>query len=90
MEDGDNELYTIAELHDKMKQLLVDSELFENFAVEAFIVSVLLLFRLLVSIFSTLSCFLPFSLIPHMTILSKTHLAYCCFSATEENPLFSS
>src|SRR6218665_561896 len=38
-------------------------------------ISVLPLGRFLASIFSTLSCFPPFSLVPHMTILSKTHLA---------------
>ena len=32
--------------------------------------------RFLASIFSTLSCFLPFSLVPHTTILSETRSAY--------------
>src|SRR6218665_1996988 len=40
------------------------------------VVSVMLLGRFLASIFSTLSCFPPFSLIPHTTILSKTHSTY--------------
>src|SRR6218665_1661855 len=40
------------------------------------VVSVLPLGRFLVSIFSTLSCFPPFSLVPHMTILSETRSAY--------------
>src|SRR6218665_1664848 len=39
------------------------------------VVSVLPLDRFLASIFSTLSCFPPFSLIPHKTILSETHSA---------------
>ena len=40
------------------------------------IVSVLPLGRFLTSIFSTLSCFPPFSLVPHMTILSEIRSAY--------------
>src|SRR6218665_43575 len=40
------------------------------------VVSVLPLGRFLASIFSTLSCFPPFSLVPHMTILSETHSVY--------------
>jgi len=40
------------------------------------VVSVLLLGRFLASIFSTLSCFPPFSSVPHMTILSETRSAY--------------
>src|SRR6218665_2195492 len=40
------------------------------------VVSVLPLGRFLASIFSTLSCFLPFSLVPHTTILSETRSAY--------------
>jgi len=40
------------------------------------VVSVLPLGRFLASIFSTLSCFPPFSLVLHMTILSETRSAY--------------
>src|SRR6218665_573358 len=43
---------------------------------KSFVVSVLPLGRFLASIFSTLSCFLPFSLVPHTTILSETRSAY--------------
>src|SRR6218665_3200666 len=40
------------------------------------VVSVLPLGRFLASVFSTLSCFPPFSLILHTTILLETHSAY--------------
>src|SRR6218665_619703 len=40
------------------------------------VVSVLPLGRFLVSMFSILSCFPSFSLNPHTTLLSETHLAY--------------
>jgi len=40
------------------------------------VISVLPLGRFLASMFSILSCFPPFSLIPHTTFLSETHLAY--------------
>src|SRR6218665_2094039 len=40
----------------------------------SFAVSVLLLGRFLASVFSILSCFPSFSLIPHTTLLSETHL----------------
>src|SRR6218665_1829116 len=43
---------------------------------EVVVVSVLPLGRFLASIFSTLSCLLPFSLVPHTTILSETRSAY--------------
>src|SRR6218665_4046014 len=42
---------------------------------EIVVVSVLPSGRFLASIFSTLSCFLPFSLVPHTTILSETRSA---------------
>src|SRR6218665_4057239 len=45
------------------------------------VTSVLPLGRFLASMFFILSCFLPFSLILHMTI-SKTHLAYPIVSFT--------
>src|SRR6218665_361814 len=44
--------------------------------VNKFVVSVLPLARFLASMFSILSCFPPFSLIPHTTLLSETHLAH--------------
>src|SRR6218665_516351 len=47
---------------------------------EVVVVSVLPLGRFLASIFSTLSCFLPFSLVPHKTILSETRTAYLIVS----------
>src|SRR6218665_2567811 len=40
------------------------------------VVSVQSLGRYLASIFSTLSCFPPFSLVPHTTLLSETHSVY--------------
>ena len=40
------------------------------------VVSVLPLGRFLASMFSILSCFPPYSLIPHTTLLSETHFAY--------------
>src|SRR6218665_3064155 len=43
---------------------------------EVVVVSVLPLGRFLASIFSTLFCFPPFSLVPHTTILSETRSAY--------------
>src|SRR6218665_2255009 len=47
-----------------------------NLSFEPIVVSVLPLGRFLASVFSILSCFPPFSLTPHTTLLSETHLAY--------------
>src|SRR6218665_215068 len=44
--------------------------------VSRFVVSVLPLGRFLASTFFTLSCFPPFTSVPHMTILSETRSAY--------------
>src|SRR6218665_2586690 len=41
-----------------------------------FVINVLSLDSFLASMFFNLSCFPPFSLTPHTTLLSETHLAY--------------
>src|SRR6218665_1989584 len=54
------------------------AEMLETRRLSTVVVSVLPLGRFLASIilFSTLSCFLPFSLVPHTTTLSETRSAY--------------
>src|SRR6218665_2731222 len=58
------------------QQKTVTTPLCINFIIVVVVVSVLPLGRFLASMFSILSCFPPFSLIPHTTLLSETHLAY--------------